>query len=222
MAEKRYINRELSWLSFNARVLQEAADETVPLIERLRFLGIFSNNLDEFFKVRYATVKRIDLAGKAAKKVLGGIKANKLLEEITKIVIEQQAESLKILDDIQTKLKAHNIHIINENQVTRNQEKFIKNFFLSKVSPALVTIILNDLPEMPSLKDSAAYLAVKMVMSEETEPSHGISKIISRETKEKRYVLIEIPRNIERFVVLKKMVSSISYCLMTLSGSILM
>ncbi|GAA4324603.1 polyphosphate kinase 1 [Pontixanthobacter gangjinensis] len=202
MAEKRYINRELSWLSFNARVLQEAADETVPLIERLRFLGIFSNNLDEFFKVRYATVKRIDLAGKAAKKVLGGIKANKLLEEITKIVIDQQSESLKILEDIQSKLKSHGIHIITEDEVTRNQEKFIKNFFLSKVSPALVTIVLNDLPEMPSLKDSAAYLAVKMVMSEETEPSHGISKIIKREVKEKKYVLIEIPRNIERFVVL--------------------
>ena len=202
MAEKRYINRELSWLSFNARVLQEAADETVPLIERLRFLGIFSNNLDEFFKVRYATVKRIDLAGKAGKKVLGGIKANKLLEEITKIVIDQQAESLKILDDIQTKLKTHGIHIIKEDQVTRNQKEFIKNFFLSKVSPALVTIILNDLPEMPSLKDSAAYLAVKMVMSEDTEPNKGISKIINREVKEKRYVLIEIPRNIERFVVL--------------------
>ncbi|PTX42881.1 polyphosphate kinase [Christiangramia gaetbulicola] len=202
MAEKRYINRELSWLSFNARVLQEAADETVPLIERLRFLGIFSNNLDEFFKVRYATVKRIDLAGKAGKKVLGGIKANKLLEEITKIVIDQQSESLKILDDIQTQLKSHNIHIINEDEVTRNQKEFIKNFFLSKVSPALVTIILNDLPEMPSLKDSAAYLAVKMVMAEETEASQGISKIIKKTTKEKRFVLIEIPRNIERFVVL--------------------
>ena len=202
MAEKRYINRELSWLSFNARVLQEAADESVPLIERLRFLGIFSNNLDEFFKVRYATVKRIDLAGKAAKKVLGGIKANKLLEEITKIVIDQQSESLKILEDIQTKLKAHNIHIIKEDQVTRNQQEFIKNFFLSKVSPALVTIILNDLPEMPSLKDSAAYLAVKMVMAEETESSRGISRIINRQEKEKKFVLIEIPRNIERFVVL--------------------
>ncbi|TRO66305.1 polyphosphate kinase 1 [Christiangramia sabulilitoris] len=202
MAEKRYINRELSWLSFNARVLQEAADETVPLIERLRFLGIFSNNLDEFFKVRYATVKRIDLAGKAGKKVLGGIKANKLLEAITKIVIDQQSESLKILDDIQTKLKSHNIHVINEDQVTPNQKEFIKNFFLSKVSPALVTIILNDLPEMPSLKDSAAYLAVKMVMSDDTEPSQGISKIINRKVNEKRYVLIEIPRNIERFVVL--------------------
>ncbi|SDS30928.1 polyphosphate kinase 1 [Christiangramia echinicola] len=202
MAEKRYINRELSWLSFNARVLQEAADETVPLIDRLRFLGIFSNNLDEFFKVRYATVKRIDLAGKAGKKVLGGIKANKLLEEITKIVIDQQSVSLKILDDIQTKLKAHNINIINENEVTQSQKEFIKNFFLSKVSPALVTIILNDLPEMPSLKDSAAYLAVKMVMSEDKEPVPGLPKIIGRKVNEKRYVLIEIPRNIERFVVL--------------------
>jgi len=202
MAERRYINRELSWLSFNARVLQEAADETVPLIERLRFLGIFSNNLDEFFKVRYATVKRIDLAGKAGKKVLGGIKASKLLEEITKIVIDQQSESLKILEDIQTKLRDHDIHIIKEDQVTGNQHDFIKNFFLSKVSPALVTIILNDLPEMPSLKDSAAYLAVKMVMTNETEPVQGISKILKKSIKEKRYVLIEIPRNIERFIVL--------------------
>ncbi|MFV8225662.1 polyphosphate kinase 1 [Christiangramia aquimixticola] len=202
MAQKRYINRELSWLSFNARVLQEAADETVPLIERLRFLGIFSNNLDEFFKVRYATVKRIDLAGKAGKRVLGGIKASKLLEEITKIVIDQQSESLKILEDIHEKLLDHDIHIIKEHQVTRNQQDFLKTFFLSKVSPALVTIILNDLPEMPSLKDSAAYLAVKMVMTEETEATEGISKILNRKVKDKKYVLIEIPRNIERFVVL--------------------
>ena len=202
MANKKYTNRELSWLSFNARVLQEAADETVPLIERLRFLGIFSNNLDEFFKVRYATVKRIDLAGKAAKSVLGGIKASKLLEAITKIVIEQQSESLKILEDIQEQLKEHNIHVINENEVTYKQQDFIKNYFLSKVSPALVTIILNELPEMPSLKDSAAYLAVKMVMTEEVEQKDGIDRILKRKTKEKRYVLIEIPRNIERFVVL--------------------
>ncbi|MUP45497.1 polyphosphate kinase 1 [Gramella sp. BOM4] len=202
MVEKRYTNRELSWLSFNARVLQEAADETVPLIERLRFLGIFSNNLDEFFKVRYATVKRIDLAGKTGKSALGGIKASKLLEEITKIVIDQQAESLKILEDIQSKLREHNIHIIKEDQVSESHQDFIKNFFLSKVSPALVTIILNELPEMPSLKDSAAYLAVKMVMAEEAPAKNGISKILNRTEKDIRYVLIEIPRNIERFVVL--------------------
>jgi polyphosphate kinase len=201
MPQKKYLNRELSWLQFNARVLQEAEDETVPLIERLRFLGIFSNNLDEFFKVRYATVKRIDLAGKAGKSVLGGIKASKLLEEITQIVIEHQAESLQVLDDIQHQLKDYNIHIINEKQVSASQEKFIKNFFLSKVSPALVTIILNDLPEIPSLKDSAAYLAVKMVMKEE-KPQKGISKVLDKTEKERKYVLIEIPRSIERFVVL--------------------
>lgn len=201
MQNKKYINRELSWLQFNARVLQEADDSTVPLIERLRFLGIFSNNLDEFFKVRYATVKRIDLAGKGGRSVLGGIKAGKLLEQITQIVIRQQSESLQILDKIQKKLKDYDINIINEKQVTPSQEAFIRTFFLSKVSPALVTIILNDLPETPSLKDSAVYLAVKMVMKpttqpEDLEPSFGVP------IKEKKYVLIEIPKSIERFVVL--------------------
>ncbi|MCM4159034.1 polyphosphate kinase 1 [Antarcticibacterium flavum] len=201
MGNHQYINRELSWLQFNARVLQEAEDETVPLIERLRFLGIFSNNLDEFFKVRYATIKRIDLAGKTAKSILGGIKAGKLLEEITQIVIDQQSESLEVLDKIQKQLEDHDIYIINEKQVSSSQEAFIKNYFLSKVSPALVTIILNDLVEAPSLKDSAAYLAVKMVMKEEV-PQHGISRLLKRDARDKKYVLIEIPRSIDRFVVL--------------------
>ncbi len=203
MEDNQYINRELSWLQFNARVLQEAADKTVPLIERLRFLGIFSNNLDEFFKVRYATIKRIDLAGKGGKSVLGGIKANKLLEEITQIVIDQQSESLNILASIQNKLKEHNIFIINEKQVPKSQQAFLKNFFLQKVSPALVTIILNDLPEIPRLKDSAAYLAVKMIMKDPA-PKKGNSQLVNKPLKEKKYVLIEIPRSIERFVVLPK------------------
>jgi polyphosphate kinase len=198
MLNNQYVNRELSWLQFNARVLQEAEDETVPLIERLRFLGIFSNNLDEFFKVRYAAIKRIDLAGKNAKSILGGIKAGKLLEEITQIVIEQQSESLMVLDKIQKQLQDHDIFIINEKQVSESQEAFIKNYFLTKVSPALVTIILNDLVELPSLKDSAAYLAVNMVMKQEVQ-SQGISKLLNRNLKEKKYVLIEIPRSIERF-----------------------
>ena len=79
--KNQYINREISWLRFNDRVLQESTDANVPLIERLRFLGIYSNNLDEFFKVRYATVKRIVEAGKKGKSVLGGEIAKDLLEE---------------------------------------------------------------------------------------------------------------------------------------------
>jgi len=85
--ETKYINRELSWLQFNGRVLQEAGDETVPLIERLRFLGIFSNNLDEFFRVRYATVRRIVEAGKKGRKALGVFTAQELLEKIQKLLL---------------------------------------------------------------------------------------------------------------------------------------
>jgi polyphosphate kinase len=187
----KYTNREISWLQFNARVLQEAADNSVPLIERLRFLGIFSNNLDEFFKVRYATVKRIMQAGKGAKKALGGISAKKLLKQITQIVIEQQAQSLEILKTIQAELEANNIFIIRENEVNQEQASFLKDYFLQKVSPALVTIILDDLEEMPSLKGSAAYLAVTMHLKNPDEVNRN-----------KRYVLIEIPRGIDRFVEL--------------------
>ncbi|SEA00131.1 polyphosphate kinase 1 [Psychroflexus halocasei] len=189
MTRKKYINREISWLHFNARVLQEAADKSVPLIERLRFLGIFSNNLDEFFKVRYATVKRINQAGKSGKKALGGFKAGKLLNEITEIVIERQAESLRILSEIRQELKKQKISIINENEVEDHQIDFIKDYFLQKVSPALVTIMLNVVETVPHLKDSKAYLAVKM-----KEKVQG--EIINK------YILIEIPTNISRFVEL--------------------
>lgn len=196
--KNQYINREISWLKFNDRVLQESADQRVPLIERLRFLGIFSNNLDEFFKVRYATVKRIVKAGKSGKSVLGGEVAKDLLEEITKIVIEHQTRSLEIHRDIEKELEAENIFLINEEEVTEEQSKFLKTYFLEKVSPQLMTIILNDLTEFPMLKDSAAYLAIKMVLKSEDlkRPEDYI--------KEKSYALIEIPKGIDRFVVLPR------------------
>ncbi|QFZ55591.1 polyphosphate kinase 1 [Oceanihabitans sp. IOP_32] len=183
-----YINREISWLQFNARVLQEASDETVPLIERLRFLGIFSNNLDEFFKVRYATVKRIVQAGKGGKHELGGIKAKALLEIITQTVITQQSESLVVLDTIKAKLEDENIYIIDETQINTLQHDFIRKYFVEHVSPALVTIILNDSIQLPNLKDTGAYLAVRMIMADD----------------KKQFALIEIPKTINRFVVLPK------------------
>jgi len=195
----KYIDREKSWLAFNARVLQEASDENVPLLDRLRFLGIFSNNLDEFFRVRFAAIRRLSLSGISGEKVLMGISANQLVKDITEIVIEQQTESLRILKIIEDKLQAQNIFIIDESQITSEQENFIKDFFIQKVSPALVTIILNDLAEFPILKDTLGYLAVKLVMKPESEPKIlGLAK----PKKEIRYAVIEIPKSINRFVVL--------------------
>lgn len=191
--KNEYINREISWLHFNARVLQESNDKRVPLIDRLRFLGIFSNNLDEFFKVRYATVKRIVDAGKTGKSVLGGERAKDLLEEITKIVIDQQARSLEIFKGIEKELRSENVFIINEKEVSDSQAEFIRDYFFKKVNQELMTIILNDLTEFPLLKDTAAYLAVKIVM-----------KNGSGEGRHNRYALIEIPKGIDRFVVLPK------------------
>ncbi|WP_026752916.1 polyphosphate kinase 1 [Sediminibacter sp. Hel_I_10] len=185
--KNEYINRELSWLQFNGRVLQEASDENVPLIERLRFLGIFSNNLDEFFKVRYATVKRIDEAGKGGKSELG-IKASDLLNIITDIVIKQQTKSLDILSNIQKKLEKKNIFVIKETEISSDQHDFIKRYFIEHISPALVTIVLNDSVKLPLLEDISAYLAVKMELKDNS----------------RQYGLIEIPKSMDRFVVLPR------------------
>lgn len=204
----KYINREISWLQFNARVLQEARDEDVPLLERLRFIGIFSNNLDEFFRVRYATVQRIVLAGKSGKRALYGTEARLLLEQITSIVIDHQAQSLEIIKEIQSRLEDHGIYLIKEHQVTKDQDVFIKDYFTRVVSPALMTFMLDDLDGFPHLKDKAVYLMVKMVLDKDHVDCD------KEDVKENLYALIEIPRSIDRFVVLPKDAQGREYIIM--------
>lgn len=202
MKKDQFINRELSWLDFNARVLQEAADPTVPLIERCRFLGIYSNNLDEFFKVRFATVKRIAQSEKTGKKVLGGITAADLLEKITQKVIALQHESAKILEEIEQQLEEENIHFLRQDEVTPSQAIFLKDYFLQKVSPTLVTVILKE--EEQDFSNSEAFLAIKMVMA--------------NKAAEKMYAFIEMPKSVDRFVVLPK--EGDKQCLMMLDDLI--
>lgn len=197
--ENRYLDREKSWLAFNFRVLQEAADERVPLLDRMRFLGIFSNNLDEFFRVRYAAIRRLSMSGISGENILGGITAQKLLKDITDTVIDQQSESLRILSIIEKELEKENIFIINETEINKQQANFVKDYFIQKVSPEVVTIILNDLAEFPLLKDTSGYLAIKLVMKP-AAPKSIIEKL--KVKKEIRYAVIEIPKTINRFVVL--------------------
>lgn len=184
------INRELSWLSFNERVLQEAEDKTVPLIDRIKFLGIFSNNRDEFFRVRVATLKRIVKYPKKTEK-LTGISPEPLLNKIQKVVIEQQIKFEQVYQKLIRELGRNNISIINEKQITREHGIFVKKFFHDTVMPTLFPIMVDNASKFPFLKDKSGYLIIKLGRNDNT--------------KKNKYALIEVPTNaISRFVVLPK------------------
>jgi len=198
-----FINRELSWLSFNDRVLQEAQDKTTPLIERLKFLGIYSNNRDEFFRVRVATLKRIILHQKKGVELMGE-KPEILLEKIQKTVIKQQRVFESTYQTIIKELKKHNITFIDETHITKNQGAFVKNYFREKVMPTLFPIILDNTPTFPYLKDKSGYLIIslekrKPILSSEKTATALVEKI------KRRYALIEVPSDVlSRFLVLPR------------------
>jgi polyphosphate kinase len=184
----KFVNREISWLSFNDRVLQEAEDKTVPILDRLKFLGIFSNNLDEFFRVRVGTLKRLMEFGKKAKTTFH-IKPQKLLDEIQKTVIRQNLQFEKAYKQIQQELRTQKIFIIDETKLTLAQGRFVKTYFSDLVRPALVPIMLNQVKHFPYLKDKSIYLAIKLSI-------HGKPKLT-------QYALVEVPTDqVGRFVIL--------------------
>ncbi|MFZ9155511.1 MAG: polyphosphate kinase 1, partial [Schleiferiaceae bacterium] len=186
------MNRDLSWLQFNARVLQEAEDERNPLIERLRFLGIFSNNLDEFFRVRYATIQRMSDSDdvKKVKETLGGWDPNDLLAAI-------QAEVNVLNDRVETtyrnlmvELEREGIKIIDEQDLTQGQKDHIRKFYIDKVSPTIFAMILQDHLPFPELNDASIYLAIRLW------PKLGGEPVLS---------MVEVPAEIHgRFISLPK------------------
>ncbi len=183
-----YINREISWLSFNERVLQEAADKSTPLIERLKFLGIFSNNRDEFYRVRVATVKRLSKIGKKALAIYGE-DPKELLTRLQRKVIEQQNTFENIYLELKDELATKNVYILNEKQLTNTQKIFVTEYFENELASNLFPVMIDDSKPFPYMKDKASYLYVKL-------------KSIN-ENKKNKYALIEIPsRTISRFVVL--------------------
>ena len=180
-------NRELSWLDFNDRVLQEAEDPTVPLIERLRFIGIFSNNLDEFYKIRYATVKRIALSNQKEKKLYKGESAKDLLTKITNRAIKLQEKSTVVFSSIIKDLEKKNIYMINEDNIPIESLEILNEFYQNKVFPQLKIVILNENDNFPQLTDFSSFL------------------IVSIKSKNNRlfYALIQLPSEINRFIVLE-------------------
>ncbi|MBQ0147844.1 MAG: polyphosphate kinase 1 [Flavobacteriaceae bacterium] len=188
---KRYINREISWLKFNARVLQEAADENVPLLERIRFLGIYSNNLDEFYSVRYSTILR-SIQLKDVEKVYSNIVAEQtdeeLIEEINTIVTKQREKYDLLYEELFKKLEDHDIHVIDDKTLPEKYTEYITEYFNDELIHNVGVFVLNEKIKIPSLRDGSFYLAVKMTMKDEVQ-----------------YALIIVPTHLfDRFILLPK------------------
>lgn len=180
-----YINKEISWLSFNHRVLQEAKDTSNPLSERIKFLGIYSNNLDEFYRVRFATLKRLSLLGKKSIKLIGH-DPRQILEQLQKMVLQQHQHFEKVFSLVKEELSHRNIFFLKEDELTKTQRDFVYSYFLKEVRPKIFPVMIDGRYRFPELKDTALYLAVEM-------STQGRGK--------KRYSIIEIPsKTCSRFV----------------------
>ncbi len=180
----RLRSKEISWLSFNERLLQEALKPEVPLIERLKFLGIYSNNLDEFFRVRVAILRRLAMIGQL--ELSEGGNPREVLSQIEEIVIQHSERFEHIYNQILGELAHEHIYMVNEKQLTREQGEYVTHFFKREVRPRIMPIILKKGAKIPLLRDDAIYLAVDMVKNKKSE-----------------YALIEVPTDLlPRFVII--------------------
>ena len=180
-------NKEVSWLSFNERVLQEASDRSVPLIERLRFLGIYSSNQDEFFRVRVATLHRLARLGKKGKKLLGH-DPRAVISEIKDIILRQQEVFQGVYQHLLEELATEGIHVVDETELTAEQGEFVRSYFRQHVRQKLTPLMVSEKMRFPELKDRSIYLATRLV---------------TRGTKPDRYALIEVPTPaLSRFLIL--------------------
>ena len=180
--EKLYIEKEISWLSFNERVLQEAADKTNPLIERMRFLGIYSNNLEEFYKVRFADLKRRILIGEEQGTPTT---LRHILKKIQLRVQKSDQEFDALYNDLLLEMARNQIFLINERQLSPNQQEWLRYYFKHQLRQHVTPILINhDTDLIEFLKDDYTYLAVEIIRGDDI-----------------RYALLEIPSDkVPRFV----------------------
>ncbi len=190
MDKRRIITRDISWLAFNGRVLQEAADESVPLYERIKFLGIFSSNLDEFFRVRVAALKRMVRYGSKANMHLEH-SPEVILDEINVTVAGQQNQFNNTWKIILNELKKQKIFLVNDKQLNHEQMKYIVSYFNNQVRNYIVPLMIENLKVFPTLNDKSIYLACKLSKADNSIPQ--------------RYALVSIPARLPRFIILPTM-----------------
>lgn len=193
-----FVNREISWLYFNERVLQEAYDDGNPLIERIKFLGIYSNNRDEFFRVRVATMKRMLKIHR--KQNLSGQKYDDILSQIHAIVSMQEEKFNQTYAVLKEELAKNDIFIVNEEQLNHSQGEFVTSYYHDKIRPHLFPLMLNSIKDLSSIQDASIYLAVSMESSKEKEkvnyaliqlPTDAVSRFLQLPDEgEKKFIIL--------------------------------
>lgn len=174
-------NRELSWLAFNYRVLQEAKDKRVPLLERIKFMAIFSSNLDEYFKVRVATLKRLIKLKKKTRQKLEEDPSD-TFDQVMQEVKRQQEEFGQVFrESILADLREHDIHLLTETELNPEQQEWIKTYFHDMLEEHLLPIILDATDTHLFLKDQTVYLGIHML------------KPTEKSQKSERFAMLEIP-----------------------------
>lgn len=213
-SSNKYIDQELSWLAFNERVLQEAADDSVPIIERVRFLGIYSNNLDEFFRVRFGEAKRMLMIHEGKP---DAVIYTDLLHRIQAKALEMQEKFDQIYTDILWRLARRNIFLVNESQVAPEQERWLRKYFRDNIQASLVPIFIKQETDLTvCIKDDLTYLGIEI-----------------RQGAQSHYAVLEVPSDeMDRFVRLPKLKDGrrkslilldnvIRYCLTDLLGGLI-
>lgn len=189
METGKLLDRDLSWMYFNHRILQEAQRENVPLLERLKFLGIYSNNLDEFFRVRVSTMKRMAEYHSASQSPVSAAKELREITELTRLYSEEFDETF---DRLKERLKEEHIHIIDESQLTSKQQQYIRMVYQNDLNSATYPLIMTQGSQLNELTDSSIYLCVKMVRYD---------AVVGRSVRD--LALIELPtKEFDRFIVL--------------------
>lgn len=202
----RYIERDISWMYFNHRILQEAQKETVPLLERLSFLGIYSNNLDEFFRVRMASLNKILESTKVSATTAKMIK--KTIKHINKLNEEYNIEYGNAIKDVFAGLEKHNIRMLDETQLNEEQKAFLDAFYYDKLNGSTNPIWLSEIGNISILEDNRIYLAVKRTEEMSRKTKFAIIKIPDRIYG--RFLKIPSSDNYENFMYLDDVVR---YCL---------
>jgi polyphosphate kinase len=179
LSDQYFYNREISWLHFNERVLQEAMDSATPLLEQVKFLGIYSNNRDEFFRVRVATLKRMIKLQET--EPVPDSKYKQVLEQVLEMVSNQEKLFTKAFRKVTKDLAKNNIFLVNEKQLTPIQGAFVMQFYRDKVRPNLFPLMLNNVRSSSSLQDASIYLTVRLRKT--SDPSV------------EEYALIQVPAN---------------------------